>query len=673
MREMGKFMYELNKIQPHLKSLRDMLDPKYYDDIVNVINHIAGLDERTGKYRAPSTAYNLGLHIKSISLLLEAECIKEQNTAKREAVKDLLCLINEGFTTDINKTVGENQCESKRRKKIVLPTAEDILALKTFLTRGLEEAYNSLLIEYTPKCWRDLAGLTLTSLQLFNRRRAGELERIELSDYKTFEYVNENDDSLQQLDASVKAVARNYGRFFIRGKLNRAVPVILSRQLVSYTDMIVKYREAYGVPKENPYVFGIPGRTHFTHLSACVLIRRYAKACGAPNPHTLRGTELRKQIATACSLYNLSDPLVEDMANHLGHHIDIHKKIYRQSIGREVPNIVNILLKTLGEGEVEEDTEEDSRAFVGNQNNGDSSPILLDDTHYYDTFGDNSNPIHTTNMTISTPSNILNNFDNCAPIDTISMKNATVSAPSNVASHFDDNFEPIHTTKKKNTTISTPSNTLHLSSIDTISKKNATVSAPSNVASHFDDNFEPIHTTKKKNTTISTPSNTLHLSSIDTISKKNATVSRPSNDASYDSINTSMSKRTSWSNEEKQAVNEQFDHMIQFGVVPTYKECMELKEQYPCLEKRTPPQIKSYVVYQTKKKETVGHCSQFKRVRWTTPERNLVFSEFKSYLEQKNLPSLRKCSEVISKHPILSSRTPEVLKAYINNQNKKKN
>ncbi|KAG5890683.1 hypothetical protein JTB14_011649 [Gonioctena quinquepunctata] len=65
--------------------------------------------------------------------------------------------------------------------------------------------------------------------------------------------------------------------------------------------------------------------------------------CGAPNPNRLRGTELRKQIATACKMYNLPDLLIEDVANHLGHDISIHKSIYRQSLGTEVPVIADIL------------------------------------------------------------------------------------------------------------------------------------------------------------------------------------------------------------------------------------------------------------------------------------------------------------------------------------------
>lgn len=186
LRQIGRFIYEFKKINDNVRDLRDILDPNNYDQIVDTINKIAGLDENSGRYKAPSTAYNLGLHIKSIALLLETECIKEKNIEKRESVRDLLCLINDGFKTDINKTVSENQCEQKRHKRVKLPTIEDILALKTFLRKGCNEAYISLEEKFTYKAWRDLAGYTLISLQLFNRRRAGELERILIEDYKTY-------------------------------------------------------------------------------------------------------------------------------------------------------------------------------------------------------------------------------------------------------------------------------------------------------------------------------------------------------------------------------------------------------------------------------------------------------------------------------------------------------
>lgn len=185
LREMGRFIYEFKKIQPDVNNLKDILDPKYYNTIVNVINKIAGLDDEDGKYRAPSTAYNLGLHLKSITQFLQSETIKEQDSKKREAVRDLLCLMNEGFSTDINKTVSENQIEYRRHKQVLMPSSDDISCLYKYITKGMADTYKSLQTKFSYKTWKYLAGFTLINIQLFNRRRAGEIERITIEDFKT--------------------------------------------------------------------------------------------------------------------------------------------------------------------------------------------------------------------------------------------------------------------------------------------------------------------------------------------------------------------------------------------------------------------------------------------------------------------------------------------------------
>ncbi|KAK9876332.1 hypothetical protein WA026_012632 [Henosepilachna vigintioctopunctata] len=348
LREMGKFLIEIKKQNKNIFQLKDVLLPEHYDTIINAINAVAGYDEDTGVYNAPSTAYNLGLHVKQITQQLQTLYIREANVEKRSAVADLICLMNEGFRTDINKTVSENQCLKRRHKKILLPTAEDINALKTFLDKGTKEAYNSLKNKFSCEAYKKLCSFTLISLQLFNRKRSGEIERILIDDYMSFEYADTNDPLFKNLPVHLKKLSQEYGRFFIRGKLNRQVPVIISREHKEFIDLILEHRSDYGIPNKNPFVFGCLGKSEKTYFRACNLMRHFSRSCGAPNPERLRGTELRKQIATACKFYKLPDPLIEDIANHLGHKIDIHKAIYRQSVGSEVPEIANILLKVLG-------------------------------------------------------------------------------------------------------------------------------------------------------------------------------------------------------------------------------------------------------------------------------------------------------------------------------------
>lgn len=142
-------------------------------------------------------------------------------------------------------------------------------------------------------------------------------------------------------------------RFLIRGKLGRTVPVILDMEIVQCIELILKYRKDANVPQNNPYVFGIPNysnKGNFKYLRACVLMRNFSKKCDAQMPHALRGTELRKHIATTCITLNLSENEVDDLANFMGHHEKIHKRHYRQSIPAvEIIRMTKFLEAALGE------------------------------------------------------------------------------------------------------------------------------------------------------------------------------------------------------------------------------------------------------------------------------------------------------------------------------------
>jgi len=57
--------------------------------------------------------------------------------------------------------------------------------------------------------WISLGEATLTSIQLFNRRRPGETERILISDFKNYERINENVDTFSALSEEKKNRHKN--------------------------------------------------------------------------------------------------------------------------------------------------------------------------------------------------------------------------------------------------------------------------------------------------------------------------------------------------------------------------------------------------------------------------------------------------------------------------------
>ncbi|KAG5884219.1 hypothetical protein JTB14_011708 [Gonioctena quinquepunctata] len=119
--------------------------------------------------------------------------------------------------------------------------------------------------------------------------------------------------------------------------------------------------EKTGVPKKNPYVFGVRGinENDSKYLRACNLLRKFSEDCGAECPERLRGTKLRKHIATKCITLNLEQEEVSDLANFMGHAEKIHKDKYRQPLlSREILRISKLL--EVVQGEVSDENESDN-------------------------------------------------------------------------------------------------------------------------------------------------------------------------------------------------------------------------------------------------------------------------------------------------------------------------
>lgn len=68
-------------------------------------------------------------------------------------------------------------------------------------------------------------------------------------------------------------------------------------------------------------------------MYACIVgarsLREAANSCGAEQPALLRGTKLRKHIATVSQAMNLTENELGILADYLGHSIDIHRHFYR--------------------------------------------------------------------------------------------------------------------------------------------------------------------------------------------------------------------------------------------------------------------------------------------------------------------------------------------------------
>ena len=88
-------------------------------------------------------------------------------------------------------------------------------------------------------------------------------------------------------------------------------------------------------------------------MAACLLMKQFSSNCGAKSPDRLRGTTLRKHLATKSSLMNLGESDVTDLANFLGHAEKNHREHYRLPVlTREISKMSQLLEKAQGSGDL---------------------------------------------------------------------------------------------------------------------------------------------------------------------------------------------------------------------------------------------------------------------------------------------------------------------------------
>lgn len=372
-RRIGRLFNILKYKHPEIKDFASIYFPRYSSACIEAINILSGLSLCGKFYKIPSLASALGMLVKELGKLLINRYIRMEDNKKKLLSEDFLKVFTEDFNTHVSKTISETMSRNKRHKKIVLPSKSDIIKLHNFLREKRQVAYNSLEKEFSYDAWLMLIKVTLTSVQVFNRRRAGEIQRTLIEDYKSYEGINyQTNDMYKALSTHAKQIAQKYVRFTLRGKLGRSVPVLLTEELRNCIDMILRYRKAARVSSKNPYLFGLPSiaKNKYKYLLACDLLRQYALECGAEKPETLRATELRKHIATICISYNLSENEISTLANFMGHSDKIHLSHYRQPvIEKEILEISQYLEAAQGNSDDNDSDHSDSTIFDNENTN----------------------------------------------------------------------------------------------------------------------------------------------------------------------------------------------------------------------------------------------------------------------------------------------------------------
>ena len=195
LRELGRILISFEEINGMKLSLDQVLLPENWELLLSAIKHAAGFSSETRLYDAPTLCLKVGHSLSKCAKMTRTRAIVNGDMNSVKKMEQFVLLYETEWTDRINARAHNNLHLAKFNEPQLLPLAKDIAIFHTFLETKSEALKLSTEILDNDK-YRPLAEVVLAKVILFNRKRSGKAERIQLQDYKIVsetEYVPDSD------------------------------------------------------------------------------------------------------------------------------------------------------------------------------------------------------------------------------------------------------------------------------------------------------------------------------------------------------------------------------------------------------------------------------------------------------------------------------------------------
>lgn len=284
----AKLLHISQAMLPQIDDLASLFHVKHCNTVINAIRKMGKFDCRSKLFGSPGAALTTVTLINTVGELLITESMKLEDEEMERNAERFLRVFKRDVRTKISKLAAKTIKKNRRSKKPNLPTIADIKKLVTFLDTERNACLHQLTQDFSFQTWLKLAQLTIVSIMVFNRRRAGEMRNIALSDYNEREIVADQCDTILEA-MSQESTMEIKSRMQIRGKLDRIVPVLLTQSWEDCMDALIRDRENAGLSEVNDFLFAVPTQSmQVKTVNIWAAINSFAKACGAENPSSLK-------------------------------------------------------------------------------------------------------------------------------------------------------------------------------------------------------------------------------------------------------------------------------------------------------------------------------------------------------------------------------------------------
>lgn len=351
MRETGRLVLQGRK-NSKLKEVSDFFIPANFPHVIEAVHSVAGLNEETSTYKAPSLALKLGHNLKKMANVIECEAMMSGDKNVLNNVQAFKQICDTKWSECVSSQALRNLSEAKWNSPQLLPFADDVKTMHQYLDSQSKEYQTKLEEQPNIKNWSELAKVILCQVILFNRRQEGEVSKMSLNAFILRDTSSTHPDVELTLSDLEKSLCKHFQRIEIRGKRGRKVPILLTPDMVTSMELLVKTRRNCDVLDENLFMFGRPQA--LSHFRGSDVIRQIAQNCGAKHPATLSSTKLRKHMATMSKVLNLKDNEMDDLADFLGHDIRVHRQYYRLPEGTLQLAKISKILMAMERGQMSE-------------------------------------------------------------------------------------------------------------------------------------------------------------------------------------------------------------------------------------------------------------------------------------------------------------------------------
>ncbi|KAF5274424.1 hypothetical protein FQR65_LT04340 [Abscondita terminalis] len=335
MRQIGRFFKEVHKVQSDIKCLSDCLKPQHFDVAVQATKILCVTTTNLAKrveFQTPSLALKIGHALKKCISFERGNALRAGNTKRNRELESFLSLMDMEWSIRISSNALNTLHTRKFNCTQLLPVTGDLIKLNNYLECEIKKYKAEIEKTYqpSPSCWSRFAALILSKIVVFNKRRSGETSRITLEQYSMRPLWSEQttEESKSAMTDFEKQLAEHFAVVEVLGKRGRRVPILLSPDMKSGIDLLLKTRSLAGISKDNPYVFARSG-TSLEYLRGHDCLRKCCERAQLESPENINGTKLRKYIATVTQIINLTENETDWLARHLGHDVRVHRDFYR--------------------------------------------------------------------------------------------------------------------------------------------------------------------------------------------------------------------------------------------------------------------------------------------------------------------------------------------------------